>query len=137
MRKLFGFIPLLFLLPLLAGCPTLTQVETALSTKVPTARIIAAANAANPPITAATSYLIYCKPAKQPAGCDNRFIHATLIPYTDKAIEARNAAVAWVKANPDATYGPSSLISAIQSASDFLSKADDQAQALKTGATNG
>lgn len=103
----------------LSGC---TTVATLLSTKVPTARIIAAANASNTVVTVATAYVEYCAPKVQPKGCDDALIKGKIIPAVKGVITARNAAIAWVKSNPDATYGPAGLITAITAAQGVLQK---------------
>lgn len=118
---------LLALLACLAGCQSLTDAyDTVTSTKVPVKSIIVAANGVDAAITVATGYVAFCTPNPAPAGCDDSFIRGELIPDVRKAQDARNAAEAFVAANPDATFGPATLINAINAANDALTATESE-----------
>jgi hypothetical protein len=100
----------------LAGCSTLKNLA---ATKVPVNSIIVAANGVDAATTVATSYVKYCTPAVQPAGCSNEAIQK-LIPAVRSLRDARNSAEAFLAANPDAKLGPTTLVNAITNATAAL-----------------
>lgn len=122
MKHLFTGVVLAGVLAL-AGCAQLTAIA---GTEVPTSKIVAAANAVNPLITVATGYVAYCTPDPAPAGCNDDLIRNQVIPDVTTAQTARNAALAFVEANPDATYGPATLLSAIRTAMAALQTVETQ-----------
>jgi len=111
-----GLGALLFISVAATGCSTL---ENLAATKVPVNSIIVAANGVDAATTVATSYVKYCTPAVQPAGCSNEAIQK-LIPAVRSLRDARNSAEAFLAANPDAKLGPATLVSAITNATNAL-----------------
>jgi len=100
-----------------AGCSTLQQLST---TDVPVKSIVVAINAVDAAETAATSYVAYCTPTPQPAGCSDSFIRNSLKPAVTDARSARDAAEQFIVANPDAKLGPATLVSALTTATSTL-----------------
>ncbi|TAM98233.1 MAG: hypothetical protein EPN45_17980 [Rhizobiaceae bacterium] len=100
----------------LAGCSTIQNLA---STNVPVNSIIVAANGVDAATTVATSYVKYCTPAVQPAGCSDEAIQK-LIPAVRSLRDARNSAEAFLAANPDAKFGPATLVSAVTNATTAL-----------------
>src|SRR6185312_16512964 len=105
------------LVVLVSGCSTLQQLST---TNVPVKSIVVAINAVDAAETAATSYVAYCTPKPQPAGCSDAFIRNSLKPAVTDARSARDAAEQFIVANPDAKLGPATLVSALTTATSTL-----------------
>ncbi|WP_271025004.1 hypothetical protein [Rhizobium sp. RCAM05973] len=94
----------------LGSCAAL---QTLSSTEVPMSAIIVAGNSVNAAETAATAYVRYCTPNPSPAGCDDDAIKNKIVPAVKSLRVARDAAEQFAADNPNATLGPSTLVSAI------------------------
>lgn len=97
----------------LTACAALQTLST---TQVPVKAIIVAGNGHDVAETAATAYVRYCLPNPMPAGCNADVIRNDIKPAIDAARTARNAAEQFVADNPDATFGPSTLVDAVTKA---------------------
>lgn len=106
----------------LCACSTL---ENLAATNVPVNSIIVAANGVDAAETVATSYIRYCTPAVQPAGCSDEAIQK-LIPAVRSLTDARNSAETFLAANPDAKLGPATLVSAITNATSALQSIESE-----------
>jgi len=95
------------------SCSTL---ESLSSTNVPVKSIIVAANTVDAAESTATAYLKICTPVPAPKGCDDALIQNKIIPAVKAIRAARTAAEDFVAANPNATLGPATLVSAISTA---------------------
>lgn len=105
----------------LGGCST---VGTVLGTKVPAKSVYVAANAFDAAEATGTTYLRYCTPKVQPAGCSNAAIQQ-MIPAIRAGRTARNNAEAAVTAaNGDAI--DASLYTALTTATGTLTQIEAQ-----------
>lgn len=108
----------------IAGCSTLKNIASGTVT-VPTSKIVAAASGVDTAEQLAGTYIQYCSPATQPAGCSNAAI-VQIVPAVRSVRAARNAAEQWIVDNPSATVGPESLVDAITNANNALATIEAQ-----------
>ena len=123
MKRLLLFVAAACLCAL-AGCSTLESIASG-TTTVPTSKIVAAASGVDTAEQLAGTYIQYCSPATQPAGCSNAAI-VQIVPAVRSLRAARNAAEQWIVDNPSATVGPASLVDAITNANNALSTIEAQ-----------
>lgn len=97
----------------LGSCAALQKLS---STEVPYSAILVAANGVDAAEATATSYIVMCTPNPAPKGCDDALIKNKIVPAVRKARTARDAALKFVHDNPNATFGPATLTSAVSTA---------------------
>jgi hypothetical protein len=97
----------------LGSCSALQKLS---STQVPYSAILVAANGVDAAETTAKNYIIACTPNPAPKGCNDTLIKNKIVPDVKAVRTARDAALKFVKDNPNATFGPATLTSAISTA---------------------
>jgi len=109
MRKLALVAVAAMMIPL-GSCAAL---QTLSSTEVPMKAIIVAGNGVDAAETAATAYVRYCTPKPAPVGCSDSVIKNKIIPAVHNVRVARDAAEQFALDNPNATFGPATLVDAV------------------------
>jgi hypothetical protein len=112
MRTL-GLVAIAAMMIPLGSCAALQKLS---STQVPMKAIIVAGNAVDAAETTATAYVRYCRPNPSPAGCDDSLIKNKIVPAVHDVRTARDAAEQFALDNPNATFGPSTLVDAVTKA---------------------
>lgn len=109
MRKLALVAVAALMIPL-GSCAALQKLS---STEVPMKAIIVAGNGVDAAETAATAYVRYCTPKPTPVGCSDSVIRNKIIPAVHDVRVARDAAEQFALDNPNATFGPATLVDAV------------------------
>lgn len=107
------FTKLAVIAALLVPLGACTTLQTLSQTQVPVKVILVAGNGVDAAETTATAYVRACTPNPAPKGCDDALIRTKLVPAVTAVRVARNAAEQFVADNPDAKFGPSTLVSAV------------------------
>lgn len=97
----------------LGSCAALQKLS---STEVPMTAIIVAGNGVDAAETAATAYVRFCTPKPTPAGCSDSVIKTKIVPAVHDIRVARDAAEQFALDNPNATFGPATLVDAVTTA---------------------
>lgn len=111
--RFFSLVAVAAMTILLGSCAAL---QTLSSTEVPMTAIIVAGNGVDAASTVAAAYARYCAPNPSPAGCSDTVIKNKIIPAVRDIRTARDAAEQFALDNPDAKFGPSTLIDAVTKA---------------------
>ena len=108
--RIFSLVAVAAVTISLASCGALQKLA---STEVPMTAIIVAGNGVDAAETAATAYVRFCTPNPKPAGCSDSVIKKQIIPAVHDIRVARDAAEQFALDNPDAKFGPSTLVDAV------------------------
>ncbi|ASW06321.1 hypothetical protein [Rhizobium sp. 11515TR] len=108
--RIIGLVVVAAMTISLGSCAALQKLS---STEVPMKAIIVAGNGVDAAETAATAYVRFCTPNPKPAGCNDSVIRNKIIPAVHDVRVARDAAEQFALDNPNATFGPSTLVDAV------------------------
>ncbi|NTF54945.1 hypothetical protein G6L12_08565 [Agrobacterium rhizogenes] len=108
--RILGLVAVAAMMISLGSCAALQKLS---STEVPMTAIIVAGNGVDAAETAATAYVRFCTPNPKPAGCNDSVIKNKIIPAVHDIRTARDAAEQFALDNPNATFGPATLIDAV------------------------
>jgi hypothetical protein len=111
--RMFNLVAVAAMTISLGSCAALQKLS---STEVPYSSILVAANGVDAAETTAKNYIVFCTPNPAPKGCDDALIKNKIVPAVKSARTARDAALKFVNDNPNATFGPATLTSAVSTA---------------------